>query len=310
MVNSYNDIKSIIEGLYESNSLHGFVKICERTLKGRGFDRMELIRALAKGSLEEVHSILEPLVDNLIRKNVSLATRQEDQYAAMTLGNNEYRLRKIEDKDKYGRATGDYIIDLNKGTCTCPEFTMRLKEFTLPCKHQYIAEDKMEITKISSRESALVIKKAKKIYADLVDDILGRGLYNWNDFIEIAKKGEVIFLEDGRYVFKDAPEMGFKSTSPSLIVNLKEKGVPIYPNDKDEEIMRELSAVASVMKKLVTLADNFDNKGLSVEANIVDRIIAQEVKGLKTEACSTCAEHNKDKQKRRKRQVALLEMTR
>lgn len=322
MINSYSDIKSIIEELYESNTPQGFVNICRRTLSGRGFDRLKLVRAALDESFEGVHNILEPLVNNLIRKNISLAKQQEDQYAMITLGNNEYRLRKVENKDKYKRAPGDYIVDINNGTCTCPEFITRLQEFTIPCKHQYMTEDKMEITQMNSKESALIIKEAKKIYADFIDDLLEREFYNWGDFIVSAKKGEVFFLEDGRYIFKDAPEAGFKSTSTSLIEDLKEKGVPIYPVDKDKEIMQEVSAVASLVKRLVTLADNFDNKGLLIEADIVDQIInvAGKARGIpdgtgpygqgkgpgKGRGDGTGI---KDKQKRRKRQVALLGLT-
>ena len=292
MISSYSDIKSIIEELYEENTLPKFVAICKRTLGGRGFNRLELVRASLE-SVEDIHSVLEPLVNNLIRKNVSLAKQQEDQYAFITLGNNEYRLRKVKDKDKYGRAAGDYIVNMNNGTCTCPEYVTRLQEFTISCKHQHMVEDKMEITQISSKESVLALKASKKVYADFTDDLLEREFYKWSDCLEAAERGEIIFLEDGKYIFKDSPVVGFKNSSTSLIEDLKGKGIPIYPIDQEEEIIQQLRTAS--IKRLVTLADHFDNKGLSVEANIVDQII---IETKEIEACPTCSLHNEEEKKK------------
>lgn len=140
MINSYSDIKDDVEHLYNNKSANDFISICSAALGGkRGLDRSQLIRAVASDSVDRVHNLLEPLVEELIAEKKELA-KQDDEYNIVPLGNNEFRLIKIKNRDKYGRGASDYIVNTVENTCTCPEFTNRLRNLFLPCKHQYMLD--------------------------------------------------------------------------------------------------------------------------------------------------------------------------
>lgn len=139
MVNSYSNIKPHIITLYKTVTPNGFVAICNKALGGkRGLSKIELIKALASDSIDRIHNLLEPVVNGLLKDNQASARQQEQEYNIIDLGSNEYRLIKIKNKDKYNRGANDYIIDVLNNTCTCPEFTNRLRNLSIPCKHQYM----------------------------------------------------------------------------------------------------------------------------------------------------------------------------
>jgi|TARA_Y100000310_G_C20483308_1_gene715725 predicted nucleic acid-binding Zn finger protein len=77
-----------------------------------------------------------------------------------------------------------YIVDLNKRTCTCPHFIVRLARVHGMCKHMQAVKDKIEKRDDKTYESIIDYVKDKEIDSlelinkfgeDVVDDMLSRG---------------------------------------------------------------------------------------------------------------------------------------
>ncbi len=89
---------------------------------------------------------------------------------------------KVESSSQKGKF---YTVDLEKGTCTCPHFLLRLKSVHGLCKHIEAAKDKSEKRDVKSygRVIEYVRKKGevdsleliKKFGEQAVDDLLSRG---------------------------------------------------------------------------------------------------------------------------------------
>jgi len=102
---------------------------------------------------------------------------------------------KVESSSHKGKF---YIVDLEKGTCTCPHFILRLKRIHGLCKHIQSIKDKDEkrdvksygriIGYIQKRGEVDSIELVKKFGEEAIDDLLSRG-----ELIE--KEGKVRVLE-------------------------------------------------------------------------------------------------------------------
>ena len=190
MVNSYSDIKEKVENLFKNSSANAFIAICDRALGGtRGLNIGFLTRTVALGSTERIHDLLEPYVNILMDENRQKAEKSKGQYNISPLGANEFRLKKIRNKDEYERSPEDYIVDLDENSCTCPEFVNRLKKIFIPCKHQYIVVEEEVVASVCRRLVRLadsldqkgLIKEANTIdetlFKEHFERILGLGKY-------------------------------------------------------------------------------------------------------------------------------------
>lgn len=196
MINSYSDIKDRIEYLYNNSSFKDFVAICEAALGGkRGLNRSELVGAMTSGSIERIHNVLEPLVNNLIRENKESADKDENNYNIIPLGENEFRLLKLVNKDKYKRGAEDYIVNLDENSCTCPEFTNRLRNLSIPCKHQYMLTPTTASVTIDNRISKegriMLNKEAVKELVKVAEMLDKKGFYKEADLLDSLISGVI-----------------------------------------------------------------------------------------------------------------------
>lgn len=101
---------------------------------------------------------------------------------------------KVESSSEKGKF---YIVDLDKQTCTCPHFRLRMQRIHGLCKHIQAVKDKLEKRDVESygRIIDYVQKKGevdsleliKKFGEEAVDDLLSRG-----ELIE--KEGKITIL--------------------------------------------------------------------------------------------------------------------
>ncbi len=102
---------------------------------------------------------------------------------------------KIESSSRKGKF---YIVDLGKGTCTCPHFVLRLKRVHGMCKHMGAVKDKSEkrdvkgygkvIDYVQKKGQVESLELIKKFGEEAVDDLIRRG--------ELAEKeGRIRVLE-------------------------------------------------------------------------------------------------------------------
>jgi hypothetical protein len=78
-----------------------------------------------------------------------------------------------------------YVVDLDKETCTCPHFRVRLARIHGMCKHMQAVKDKVEKRDDKTYESIIdyinekgeidSLKLINKFGEDAVDDMLSRG---------------------------------------------------------------------------------------------------------------------------------------
>jgi hypothetical protein len=77
-----------------------------------------------------------------------------------------------------------YVVDLSKGTCTCPHFQVRLRKIHGMCKHMQAVKDKTEKRDDITYDAIIDYVKGKEIDSlelinkfgeDAVDDLLSRG---------------------------------------------------------------------------------------------------------------------------------------
>jgi predicted nucleic acid-binding Zn finger protein len=89
---------------------------------------------------------------------------------------------KVESSSRKGKF---YIVDLEKQTCSCPHFLLRLKRVHGMCKHIIAVKDKVEkrdtksygeiIGYVQKKGSVESLELIKKFSLDAVDDLLSRG---------------------------------------------------------------------------------------------------------------------------------------
>ena len=78
-----------------------------------------------------------------------------------------------------------YIVDLSKGTCTCPHYVLRLRKIHGFCKHIEAVKDKIEerdsesyakiIEYVNKKGEVESLELIKKFGEEAVDDLLSRG---------------------------------------------------------------------------------------------------------------------------------------
>lgn len=78
-----------------------------------------------------------------------------------------------------------YVVDLDKGTCTCPHFRLRMARIHGLCKHMEAVKDENEgrdiksygkiIDYIQEKGEVDSLELIKKFGEDAVDDLLSRG---------------------------------------------------------------------------------------------------------------------------------------
>ena len=78
-----------------------------------------------------------------------------------------------------------YVVDLIKGTCTCPHFRLRLARVHGMCKHMQAVKDKVEsrdsesygkiLSYVNEKGEVDSLELIKKFGEDAVDDLLSRG---------------------------------------------------------------------------------------------------------------------------------------
>ncbi len=89
---------------------------------------------------------------------------------------------KVESSSRKGKF---YIVDLDKQTCTCPHFLLRMKRIHGVCKHIQAVEDKAQKRDVKSYGNIIGYVQKKRIVGSLelikkfgeqaVDDLLSRG---------------------------------------------------------------------------------------------------------------------------------------
>lgn len=102
---------------------------------------------------------------------------------------------KVESSSRKGKF---YIVDLGKGTCTCPHFVLRLRRVHGMCKHMGAVKDKSEkrdvkgygkiIDYVQKKGQVESLELIKKFGEEAVDDLIRRG-----ELVE--KKGNIRVLE-------------------------------------------------------------------------------------------------------------------
>jgi len=89
---------------------------------------------------------------------------------------------KVESSSRKGKF---YIVDLSKGTCTCPHYVLRLKRVHGFCKHMEAVKDKFEerdsesyakiIEYVNKKGEVESLELIKKFSEDAIDDLLSKG---------------------------------------------------------------------------------------------------------------------------------------
>lgn len=89
---------------------------------------------------------------------------------------------KIESSSRKGKF---YIVDLGKGTCTCPHFALRLRRVRGMCKHMEAVEGKAErrdfksygkiIDYVRKKGRVESLELIKRFGEEAVDDLIRRG---------------------------------------------------------------------------------------------------------------------------------------
>ena len=89
---------------------------------------------------------------------------------------------KVESSSRKGKF---YIVELDKQTCTCPHFLLRMKRIHGLCKHIQSVEDKVQkrdtksygkvIVYVQKKREVASLELIKKFGEDAVDDLLSRG---------------------------------------------------------------------------------------------------------------------------------------
>ncbi len=102
---------------------------------------------------------------------------------------------KVESSSRKGKF---YVVDLDKGTCTCPHFVLRLRRVHGLCKHMQAVKDKTEerdslgygkiVDYVKEKGEVDSLKLIKRFNEEAVDDLLSRG-----ELIE--KEGRIRILE-------------------------------------------------------------------------------------------------------------------
>ena len=102
---------------------------------------------------------------------------------------------KVESASRKGKF---YVVDIDKGTCTCPYFLLRLRRVHGMCKHIEAVKDKDEsrdsesygkiVDYVKEKGEVDSLELIKKFKEDAVDDLLSRG--------ELIEKGGMISVLD------------------------------------------------------------------------------------------------------------------
>lgn len=78
-----------------------------------------------------------------------------------------------------------YVVDLDKGTCTCPHFVLRLRKIHGVCKHMQAVKDKCEdrddecyskiVDYVKEKKEVDSLELIERYNSEAVDDLLSRG---------------------------------------------------------------------------------------------------------------------------------------
>lgn len=89
---------------------------------------------------------------------------------------------KVESSSEKGKF---YVVDLEKQTCTCPHFRLRMQRIHGLCKHIQVVKDKFEkrdvksygkiIGYVQKNKEVDSLELIKKFGEEAIDDLLSRG---------------------------------------------------------------------------------------------------------------------------------------